>query len=288
MSRIWSARDSAATAMGDDETGHVPLGEEATPQLGFGVDVESRGQVVEDEQLGVGGQHPRRCRPLHLASRQLDPSGPDHGLLTHFESFQIGIEHGELHRVTQTLVGHSLPEGDVVRQRFGEEPGYLGGVGGTRRHEERRPVLDWLPVPQHVAVGRDQPEEGADQGALSRPDLSGNHREGAAVHSEIDAFEALATIREPMVEPVHLQPLQRIDADVGEFDLRDLAFEGHPVSVEQLIVGSIDGEGTDSLVGNTGPAVLGNDVADECHVVGEPGQIGEEQRQLPDAESSHR
>ena len=31
--------------------------------------------------------------------------------------------------------------------------------------------------------------------------------------------------------------------------------------------------------------MLGDDVADECHVIGEPGQISEEQRQLTDAEA---
>jgi hypothetical protein len=55
--------------MGDDETRDIPAAEQTIPQLGFGVDVEGRGQIVENQQLGLGGEHAGRRRALHLPKR---------------------------------------------------------------------------------------------------------------------------------------------------------------------------------------------------------------------------
>src|SRR6266536_5403324 len=64
--------------MGDDQARHAPTTrKEARPQLGFCIGVEGRGEVVEDEQLGVAQEHPRRGGALDLAAGELHSARSD-------------------------------------------------------------------------------------------------------------------------------------------------------------------------------------------------------------------
>ncbi len=89
-----------------------------------------------------------------------------------------------------------------------------------------------------------------------------------------------------MTQVSHLETAQRIDADVGQVDLGDVTLQRHPGPVEQFAVRGIDSQIANPLVSDAGAAMLGDYVPDEGHVVGEPGEIGEEDRQLPDREAA--
>ena len=91
--------------MRHDQVGDLAAtGQQPSPQLGLGGDVESGRQVVEHEQLSVPQEHPGGGRPLDLAARQLHAPPPDDRVEAGVERPDVVLQHRRSHRGVHVLV----------------------------------------------------------------------------------------------------------------------------------------------------------------------------------------
>ena len=179
--------------MGDHEHRGCAGGgrEEPVPHLVLGVDVERAREVVDHEQLGPAHEGPGGRGALDLAARQPHALRSDDGVEAVGHLGEVLVEAGAVERLDEVVVVEA--QQDRVGHALAEQPRHLRQVGGPRRHEERRPVVDRPAVPpDRAGVGIDQPEQRAQQGGLARADGPGHHRERAALEVEVDRCEAAA------------------------------------------------------------------------------------------------
>ena len=105
---------------------------------------------------------------------------------------------------------------------------------------------------------------------------------------EVDALDAFLSVGKAMGQPAHTAGARAASlSNIGPRPRDASTLQRDPGSVQQCLEGSIDREGLHPLVGDPGPSMLGDDVTDEGHVVGQPRQVGEEHRQFA-RETSHR
>jgi len=97
------------------------LVDEPLPQRALGVDVERRGEIVDDEQFGRTHQRARRGRALHLTSGQPDAARADARVESLREQLEIALEHGGADRGDDGRALGVASEQDVLAQRSAEQ-----------------------------------------------------------------------------------------------------------------------------------------------------------------------
>ncbi len=160
----------------------VHLGAHAGAQAG----VEGRERLVEEDDLGIGGQRPGQRHPLLLTARELmgvapsQPGQPDHA------------------SSSMTLLAALRPaaqsEGDVAADReVREERALLGHVADAAvlaRHEDVTPVVDHLGPELHLtAVEALEAGDDPQQRRLAAARDTEDAREAAGRDGQVDTVE---------------------------------------------------------------------------------------------------
>ena len=154
-----SAWVSAARFEVEPIDGHAVVAQGA-PQVELGRDVQRRGHVVGDEQLGARGERAGQRQPLQLAAGQP-------GALVADEQAEAGAGGGEV--VVELgggdgVVGVDLvAEADVVGDGAGQDAGQLGDVADLVGAQEHLGLGDRLAVPAQGAGVVHDAGQGAQQ-----------------------------------------------------------------------------------------------------------------------------
>src|SRR6266851_839225 len=139
--------------MRNDQARHVaPTSKEARPQLGFGVGVEGRREIVENEQLGVAQEHARRGSALDLAAGELHSAWADQRVEAMLERQHIGLQDSGMDRGVERGRIVWPAEQQVVAERRAEQTRHLRGIGAAWRDKERPRILDEQAIPADLAL----------------------------------------------------------------------------------------------------------------------------------------
>jgi hypothetical protein len=133
------------------------------PELDLGGRVERAGDVVGQEQLGVGGQRSRQGETLDLSPGEAYATVTDDRVRA-ARLLDVELEPRVGDRAVERPV---VAQPDVVGEGAGEHPRHLGDVRHLPRPQEGLRVLDQLVVPPDGAGVLDQAGQRRQQGRLA-------------------------------------------------------------------------------------------------------------------------
>ena len=86
-------------AMRDDQAGHVasPAAKGPLPEELLGLHVQRARDVVQNQQLWLAHEHPRRCRTLGLPAGEFHPPHADHRVQPVRKFGHVALENGAAH-----------------------------------------------------------------------------------------------------------------------------------------------------------------------------------------------
>src|SRR5450755_4040119 len=113
--------------MGDEDGGAAA---HDTPQLFeyllFGVGIDTRERIVEDQDSGIANQRACYGCSLFLSARERYSAFPNHGLKAARELFEFASDVSGLGGASDLVIsGRSNTKGDVLAQRFTEQKRFL-------------------------------------------------------------------------------------------------------------------------------------------------------------------
>ena len=179
----WSARASAARFEVEPIT-VTPALAQHLPELEFGDDVQGRGDVVRDQQLGVRRERPGQCQALQLPARQpgalVADQQPEPSLALSARREAARPRAGAASVVSTAGRARAVPpnrghasrcaQPDVVSDGAGQHPRQLADVAHLVGAQELLRVVHGLAVPAQLPAVVHDPGERAQQRGLPGAD----------------------------------------------------------------------------------------------------------------------
>ena len=207
--------DDGGEPVRDDQGGHVAADlEETGLDLLFGVAIERRGGLVEEEDTGPFEERAGDGDALFLAARELQPSLADHSLIAFRQARDEVVDLRHAGRFLDLLAAGLRPAvADVIEDRVVEQDGVLRDDADGRTQAVLGHLADVLTVDLDIAgiqvvEAEQQPADGGFAGAGMTDDgdrPSGRHVEGDALQDRPPLIVTEADILEGDAGPGNVE-----------------------------------------------------------------------------------